>query len=176
MKKSRLHPFTALTSPARALALLALLGAPAVSAQLSVDAIVEPLGGSFRYDFTVTNPGPDDYLLVTINNAPTGDALILSTLTAPTGFLALYDGGLGLVDFLEDASFFAAGTSAGFFSFESLSGPDSFFDVFVSLNLNGDPFTGPVNITVVPEAGTVAAGAGLALLAAVAVRRRLFVR
>lgn len=176
MKKTYLHPFTVLNSPGRVLALLALLAAPAASAQLSVDATVEPLGGSYRYDFTVTNPGPDEYVLVSFYSAPVGDALITSTLTAPGGFLALYDDGLGIVDFLEDTSYFTAGSTAGFFSFESLSGPGSFFDVFVALDLGGNPFTGPVNVTVVPEAGTLAAGAGLALLAGAAVRRRLFAR
>lgn len=153
-------------------ALAVLSAAAAAAAQLSVDAVVEPLAGSFRYDFTVHNPGPDDYLLVTILNAPPGDALIPGTLTAPAGFLALYDGGLGLVDFAEDTAFFAAGTSAGLFRFESQSGPDSFFDVFTALNLAGTPFDGRVNLTVVPEPGTVAAGAALALLGGLAVRRR----
>lgn len=160
--------------PTALLTALAVLTAATASAQLSVEAVVEPLAGSFRYDFTVHNPGPDDYLLVTIFNAPVGDALITSTLTAPAGFLALYDEGLGLLDFLEDTSFFGAGTSAGLFSFESMFAPDSFFDVFTALNLSGDPFDGSVNVTVVPEPGTVAAGAALLLLGGLAVRRRFF--
>lgn len=167
MKRSYSNPLAG-----GALAALALAAVPAARAQLSVDALVEPLGGSFRYGFTVNNAGPDDYLLVTIYNAPLGDALITSTLAAPLGFQAAYDDGLGLVDFVEDTSFFAAGTSAGLFSFESLSGPSSFFDVFVALDPLGREFTGNVNVRVVPEAGTVTAGAALGALALVAFRRR----
>ncbi|MFN0068479.1 MAG: hypothetical protein ACKVYV_12685 [Limisphaerales bacterium] len=159
-----------------ALAALVLAAIPAARAQLSVDALVEPLGGSFRYDFTVNNPGPDDFLLVTIYNAPLGDALMTSTLAAPAGFMAGYDDGLGLVDFVEDSLSFTAGTSAGFFSFESLSGPSSFFDVFVALDPLGREFTGNVNVRIVPEAGTVVAGAALGSLALVAFRRRFVVR
>jgi hypothetical protein len=171
MKRPRLSAALRAVLPA-----LAALAAPAASAQLMLDATVLPLGGSFRYDFTVTNPGPDEYVLVTIDDAPTGDALITATLAAPAGFLGLYDDALGLVDFLEDGSFFTAGSLTGGFGFESLAGPDLFFTGFTALTTTGDPFSGRINVTVVPEPGAVAAGAGLALLAAWAARRRLAAR
>ena len=129
---------------------LALVAPVVRAAQISVDILVTPLsGGSFRYEVTIGNAGPDDVVLVTLVDAPLGDPLIDPTLIWPPGFLASYDPGLGLVDFLEDTDLFAAGTSVSGFQFDSLAGPD-FFRAFEALTVFGDPDSGSTNITLVP--------------------------
>jgi uncharacterized repeat protein (TIGR01451 family) len=84
-----------------------LLACPGLEATLFVDATVTPTGGTFRYEFTIQNTGPDDYVLVSLVDGPLDDPLIPLSLTAPNGFLANYDPGLGTVDFLEDADLLA---------------------------------------------------------------------
>ncbi len=144
----------------------ALQGAPA-SGALMVDALVTPLGGSFLYDVTVDNASADDFSLVTLD-APIADPLIDPSLTAPAGFLALYDDVLGLLDLVEDSALFEAGSIVSGFSFESGAGPDDgFFRTFVGLTTLGEPFTGEVSLSVaraVSEPGLAALlGAGVVL-------------
>ncbi len=127
--------------------LAALHGAPA-SATLMVDAAVTPLGGSFLYELTVDNASADDFSVITLD-APIADPLIDPSLTAPSGFLALYDSVLGLVDLVEDAAFFAAGSVVSGFSFESGAGPgDGFFTTFLALTTLGEIVPGDVTISV----------------------------
>lgn len=128
---------------------LALLTAPIVSAVPIVDMTVTPLGGSFRYEISVNNTSAEDVILVTITDAPIGDALITATLTAPTGFLASYDSGLGFVDLIEFTALFAAGTTVSGFSFESLSSPASHFSAFQGFEADLDFFSGNINRTIV---------------------------
>lgn len=109
-----------------------------------VTATVTDLSGSFQYDFTIENPGPDDIGIVSISNAPLGDLLIDATLTSPAGFLASYDSGLGIVDFLEDTVSFFAGTTVSGFSFQSLSGSSRNFSTFEAFTVAGDLVFGSV--------------------------------
>lgn len=132
---------------------------------------ITPGGGSFHYDLSVENTGPEDFAIVSLD-APVGDPLIAPSLTAPAGFLASYDGGFGFLDFLEDTDFFAAGTTTSGFSFDALAGPGDAFTTFNALTLLGDTFSGPVDLTVVPEPRFTALTAGLALLAVAILRRR----
>ncbi len=162
----------------RPLALLAgLLAAQPASAIVVVDAVVTPLGSSYRYDVSVTNQEAEDLALVTLVDAPLGDPLISPTLLAPAGFLASYDGGLGLIDLLADSGSFAAGATAGGFQFESTTGPDAGFAFFEALGILGTSFSGTIRTTVVPDAGSTFAALAISSCALSALlRRRLSTR
>lgn len=139
-------------------------GALAANAQVTVDALVTPLGGSTRYEITIGNNTLADLAIVSLTDAPPGDSLIGSTLVAPSGFLASYDGGLGIVDFLADTGSFSPGSSVAGFVFESHFGVDSFFSVFAAIDIFGVPYSGNVHITQgspVPEPGMTLAGLGV---------------
>lgn len=172
MKKTSFLTLRAVATPARVLALLGLLGSPVVHAQLTLDATVTAIPGSFLYDITITNNDPDEYLIVSFTDAPLGDPLIAPSLTSPAGFLSSYDDGLGFVDFLADSASFLPGGTVGGFMFESLADPRTFFTQFEAQSFNGT-VTGLVKTALVPEPGTVAAGGAVALLlAGAAIRRR----
>ena len=116
-------------------------------AVMIVEASVTPGAGFYHYDFTITNTGPDDVVLVTLIDAPLGDPLIDPSLTVPAGFLGSYDPGLGFVDFLENFDWFAAGTISGPFIFDSLVGPDAnSFSRFEALTSVGGLLTGCIAI------------------------------
>jgi hypothetical protein len=121
----------------------ALLATPADA--ITVQSRVTDQGGFFDYLFTVVNDDPIPELLsVTIDDAPLNDPLIAASLVAPSGYIASFDPGLGLIDLLADAAgFFPAGATAGF-SFSSLSGPDQAFGSFSALDLNGNLTLGTV--------------------------------
>lgn len=142
----------------------ALLGATSLEAQVSVDTTVTPLAGTFRYDISVSNNALEDLAIVSITDAPLNDPFIGITLTTPVGFLGSYDSGLGFVDLLADTASFSVGATVGGFSFESLSGPASFFTQFEALGVTGNSFPGTLNVTIVPESGTVGAAGALLLL------------
>ena len=94
------------------------------------------------------------------------------------GFLGNYDGGSGFIDFLADTGIFAAGTTVGGFSFESLSGPTANFTTFGALSEFGDEFSGLINVRInaVPDTGGTWLMAGLAFLALVFTRRSFSTR
>jgi hypothetical protein len=127
-------------------------------AQLSVEAIVTPLNGSFQYDITVSNNGFEDVAIVSFTDAPLFDPLIGPSLIAPAGFLGSYDPGLGFVDLLADTGIFGMGTSVGGFSFQSLAPPGVNFTAFQALGVNGTSFSGS---TVIPETHTSLAAVGV---------------
>lgn len=157
----------------RLAAIVCLVAATARGAVV-VTGTATPLGGSFRYDLTVANSGPEDFVLVSLVDAPLADPLIGVTLTVPAGFLGSYDSGLGFVDFLEGADLFAAGTTVTGFGFESLAGPAGAFTAFEALGVNGENASGPVTIVTVPEPSDspVAFALGLGLAAAAGRRNR----
>jgi len=151
-----------------------MLGTLAAMANPTLDLTVTPLGGGiFQYLFSVNNSGPDDISIVTITDAPGADPLIPLTLVAPAGFLANYDPGLGLVDFLEGTSSFQVGTINGF-GFQSATSPAANFTTFEALSVNGEFFAGTVHqvTSTVPEGGRTVALAGLALMGLVVARSR----
>jgi hypothetical protein len=154
------------------LATVALLAVSRPSAAVFVSGAVTPLGGSFHYDFSVENTGPEDYVIVSLTDAPLADPLIDPSLAAPTGFGASYDPGLRIVDLLEDSSFFAAGSLTSGFSFESLAGPSDAFSSFEALSLLGDSLSGEVDLTIIPEPAWTGLLVSFGLLGAAAVRRR----
>jgi hypothetical protein len=164
-----------MTLKSNPLPLLGFLAAllPTAQAALFVTGTITPLGASFRYDLTVENTGPDDYVLVTID-APLGDPLIGPTLTGPAGSQASYDAGLGLLDLVEDTDFFAAGSVAGLFTFESLAGPGEAFSSFNALTPLGGTAAGNLQLRVIPEPAGAGIALALGLLAAAFGFRRKF--
>lgn len=142
-----------------------------VQALLMVNSTAADIGGGkFHWDFSVTNTGPTDFVIVSLDTAPMFDPFIDGSLTTPSGFLAAYDEMLGIVDFLEDSMTFAAGTTAEFFSFDAGVGPiASFFDVFTAIDLNGGIVQGPVGV---PEPMTLSLLAAGGLLAGFAAPKR----
>ncbi len=127
-------------------------------ATLIVTGTIQPLAaGLFHYEYSITNNAPQDVALVSISNAPLGDITITNTLMAPGGFLASYDPGLGIIDFLEDISLFGSGTTVSGFSFDSAFEPTpDLLSAFTALTVNGDTLAGGIQTQVVPEPGTLA--------------------
>lgn len=127
---------------------------------LQVNAVVSDNGSSFHYDVTVLNDDPiADLLVVSIEDAPLSDPLIGASLTAPAGFLASHDQGLGVIDLLADTSTFIANLTTGPFSFDSTFAPGQVFTRYSALNLNGDLFSGDVATRIaqgVPLPGSLA--------------------
>ncbi len=132
---------------------LALLAAIPFSARAAVmvEGTVVPLGGgAFSYSYAVTNTEVEALSIVTIFG-PLGDALIEATLQAPLGFAALYDGGLGTVDFFEDTSAFEPLTTTGDFTFQSMTGPGVEFATFEAITIEGNFISGDVVNRLIPE-------------------------
>ena len=126
------------------------LAATTSKADLFVNLSQTPLGGgTFQYEYSVSNTGLDDVAIVSITDAPLGDSLISASLTVPAGFLSSYDSGLGIVDFLGNTSLFAAGSTTGGFLFQSTSQPPDYFIKFEALTVQGEFISGTVNS--VPE-------------------------
>lgn len=149
--------------------------APTAPAQIFVDALTTPLGGSVRYDIRVRNEAAEELAIVSLLDGPVADPLIGSTLIAPLGFQASYDSGLGIVDLLGDTLTFGPGTITAGFYFQSLALPGTAFHTFEALDIQGNLYSGRIQLTpadvVVPEARTTLAGLGLASLALIQVVR-----
>ncbi len=149
-------------------ALCALVLPGAARAQVTVSPTVTSSGGLFTYNYAVTNNTRLDLVLVTIPTI-SGPGSVLN-LTAPAGFLASFDPGLGLVDFIEDTQAFTAGRTFSGFRFDSPFGPVA--SQFTALNVQGGATRGPT-LAPVPEPGTLALGLTLAPgLILVSLRRR----
>lgn len=147
--------------------LLALgLASQAHAASLLVNVNATDLGGTYRYDFTLSNTGSTNIVFVDIGGTAVGEQLIADSLTTPAEFVGSYDSGLGKVSFLEGSSTFSAGNSFNGFSFETAMAPGAAFSSIGAL----DEFGGTVSVTVIPEAGVSLLG--LASLAAFAAKRR----
>jgi hypothetical protein len=160
-----------------AIALLALLASPAVRAQLTLQPTVSFLSGTFQYSYQVANPTATDVSIVTLSGLfPASDAVF--GLTAPAGFLALFDPGLSLLSFFEDTQSFAAGQTSDAFTFSSIYAPTS--GTFEAIDLNGGLFIGETLVpgglatSAVPEPATTAVFGALALIG-IAFHRKIFV-
>ncbi len=110
-----------------------------------------------------------DFTLVSILNAPKNEPLIGTSLTAPAGFLALYDSGLGIIDFLEASSIFGAGATVSGFSFRSSTLAGTLFTQFEARNVNGDSFLGIITTQVGPGGPSVPDHASTVTLASFAI-------
>lgn len=132
-----------------------LIMSAAVHADVIVDVTVSPIVGGFHFDYSITNSEPVDVVIVSIAG-PASDPLIGATLTAPVGFLANYDFGLGFIDFLEGTDLFAAGTTTGGFGFDSASSPQP--TTFVALSDVGQKIAGRTQVpggVSIPEPATL---------------------
>ncbi len=138
--RPRLHHFK------HGLQLLLLTGLIAPAQALQIQSLATDLGGLFHYDVTVLNDDPiPELLLVSISDAPLGDGLIESSLTAPSGFLASYNAGLGLLDFIADTTPIFPSGPTGLFSFDSSAPPDAALTTYEAIDLSGELFTGTVD-------------------------------
>lgn len=136
-------------------------------AALILDATITGPSPHFHYEYSVENTGPEEIVIVSIVGVPLGDPDIGPSLTAPAGFLASYDSGLGIVDFLADAGLFAAGTTVSGFSFDSFAPPGAV--TFTALGSLGETFAGategPVGAAIPEPVSGLLLGLGLGLLA-----------
>jgi hypothetical protein len=141
--------------------LLSLLGAlaglslaPQTQAQVTAPVISyvanETSPGLWAFNFSVSIPGTDDFSIISVTDAPAGDGLIASTLTAPADFAASYDSGLGILDFIEGTQPFMAGSVTDGFTFQTTANPFAFFTTFEALTVNGGFATGSIVGTVNP--------------------------
>ena len=110
---------------------------------------------SYTYSYTVSNSGTGVDLAVI--DIPIGPTVILTDLTAPSGFGIISDGDpVSLVSFFEDNNpgtlqTFGPDTSVTGFSFVSTAAPS--LVTFSAMDANGDTFTGTTQSAVitVPE-------------------------
>jgi hypothetical protein len=157
------------------LALLALGAITPVHAQLTVEPSVTASAGMFHYNYTVSNNTASDISVITLAglfSAPNA----VQHLVAPTGFGALFDPGVSLLSFFEDAQSFTAGGSFGGFMFDSPYAPGA--GTYEAISIFGDVTNGRATvpssiptISAVPEPSTYAAVGGLLLVALVAQRK-----
>jgi hypothetical protein len=143
-----------------ALLFLSLTAMKSAQAQVS---ITGTRTGAFTYSFSVFNGTLTDLATFSLD-IPAN--MVLTTLTAPSGFLTAYEQALGRVDFLADTSAFTAGATTTGFSFQSivLFSPST----YTVLNNNGIEYQQPSSGVVFPGATTLVAApepATLTLLA-----------
>lgn len=162
------------TVPLGLVALVTLAGSSVRAQAPLVSAVYTQTGGFFDYDFSVQNLGAFTLADVSIT-VPMGVGSV-TNLSAPTGFLNLFDALSGLVDFLADADpgtpqDFFAGTTVSGFQFRSSTLLTA--SPFTALDEMGNATSGTIQVSAAPEPGTLHffALAG-ALVAAVALTRR----
>lgn len=173
-RRSRPHRLAGAFALAGTVGILFSAGAAHAQLQVSVVPTVTITGGLYNYSYTVTNFTSDDIFVVNLNGLPLVPGA-LSNFSAPSGYTITnpYDSGVGIESFLADNSF-APGSTVSGFSFDSIFAPSAV--AFDTVSSGTAAYTGttlgPAGAPV-PEASTVVSlGAGLALLAFVAVRRR----
>lgn len=147
-----------------AAALLTALSAPVEA--LRIEGTATDYGSYFSYELYVVDNVLPNLVVVSLLNAPLGDTLIGPSLTAPVGYLASYDSGLGIVDFLTDTTLEFGLPTTGPFTFASLFGPASYFAQSRGLDDNLNEVSMDLaTITVVQGPnGQVSGPGGIALL------------
>ncbi len=146
------------------------LAAGAQAATLVVNINYSSAGpGTFLYRVSLTNNSPNELVVVSLLNGPASDSLITPSLTAPSGFLASYDSGSGIVDLLEDSSSFSIGGTFGEFTFVSAAAPNTAFTMFEATDSIGGTISGATNLVPEPTSTGLIA---LALLPSILRRRR----
>jgi len=131
------------------------LTAQTTSAIPIVNLDVTQSGANYHYEVSIDNGEAVDLILVSLFNTPLSDALITASLTAPAGFLASYDSGLGIIDFLGNTSDFLPGTITSGFSFDSVFAPAGFFTDVTAYDGLLTAYDGQVkvNLRTVPDSG-----------------------
>ncbi|MHC1769639.1 MAG: hypothetical protein AB9869_36050 [Verrucomicrobiia bacterium] len=135
-------------------------------------------GPGFQYEFSVSNIGAENVVVVDILNAPAADPLIAASLQTPVGFLGVYDGGVLRVTFLGDTQLFDAGATYSGFRFQSLASPGQSFTEFEAFNELLEISRGNVNLIQngsgapgVPDSGGTLALSALGLMTLVCAAR-----
>lgn len=147
-----------LSATALLLGLISLIAAPNAHAQVSVSGSFFSIGGGlFQYEVDVTNGTSLILDLIDLDLSDVQSA----PLTAPTGFTTVYDSGLNLLTFAEDADpvtpqSFAPGTTVGLFRFQRAGTPVTTAS-FTALDRenNFTPGTATFTQSVAPEPGTL---------------------
>ena len=152
----------------------ALFSAGSARAQVLVTPTVTPMGSLFNYSYSITNLSAADLAIINVNGLAM-DPTTATNLMAPAGYQITFDPNLGIASFLpglSNSSTFGPGSIVSGFSFDSAFAPSAV--TFDTLDANGSASTGTtVGPAAVPEASTlVSLGAGLSVLAFIAVRRR----
>ena len=94
----------------------------ACRAQVVITPGVSVVSGLYQYRYAITNTSPtDDLFDISFHVMPTPDAV--QNIVTPIGFKSAFDPGLGLVDFVEDSSFFNTGIPVSGFGFTSKFSP-----------------------------------------------------
>lgn len=155
-------------------ALGALFSAGSARAQVLLTPTVTPMGSLFNYSYSVTNLTTADLAVININGLVL-DPATATNLMSPAGYQITFDPNLGIASFLpglDNASTFGPGSVVSGFSFDSAFAPSTV--TFDTLDANNGMTAGTtVGPAAVPEASTlVSLGAGLSVLAFIAVRRR----
>ena len=153
---------------------LALMTTGMCRAQVIITPTVTSSGGLFHYSYTITNTSVTDDLFdvdIRVNRLPNA----VQNIVVPSGFKSAFDSGLGLVDFVEDSSFFTTGTAVSGFRFDSIFSPSNgFFDAnFLTLSGGISTVTGR---TLTPTGSVPEPGAWAFLGAAVVASGGLFAR
>ena len=155
--------------PVSGLALLALIVPCAASAApVTVTSTSTANGLLFSYDFTVTNTSLPDLLSVTLTTPSQPNAV--QNLTAPTGFSAFFDAGVGLVDFVSDTLSFTVGSSVSGFALQSPFQLSSTAFSTLSLDADQNPVVTTGTVSPAPEPASLGL-VGLALLSVFGLQR-----
>lgn len=143
--------------PLRLALLACLLASPsAFASTVFADLFFTDLGdGSFLYELTITNDGPDALFTFDFDDPPAGDSLIGPSLTFASGFDGDYDAFTPALGFFgAGEQLFDAGQSFSGFSFVSTAAPGTAFTFFTAtLDTDSPDFLtfGEVNQVAVPE-------------------------
>lgn len=128
--------------------LLGLMLSPAAFGEVIVNVASQDAGGgTWDYEFTIVNTGPEQIATVIVE-APQSDASIAPSISAPAGASAIYAATVGSLVFLRgEQSPFIAGTATAGFTLNSLSAPASTpFRGFQAIPTAGDDVNGDVQI------------------------------
>jgi hypothetical protein len=124
----------------------------------------------YTYSYSVSNTGPADLVLISIQSDATANIAEVST---PTGFSLTFDAFQGFISFIEDTDLstdqtFAVGSTVSPFQFTSALAPRTV--TFTAFDVEGNEFTGSA-VAPIPEPSSLLL-VGLALLPVSARRRR----
>lgn len=98
--------------------LIGMIAACTAQAQIVINPTVTNKGSLFHYNYSVANSTGNDLAIITLESLPFGSSTV-QNLTAPSGFQASFDTGLGLLSFLSDSQLFQSGQTVAGFQFDS---------------------------------------------------------